>query len=148
MDTRRWLICIPEDPQFASFPLMCYCASTPPQDLFRFVKVCTLFYALLIIPFLSMAFLAMLHNRPTLYFRSYSLSGTPSVPYAPIPLSFTFYFPCTLHLFPHFQFIHTSSFTCVEHCLYVSRLSVHSSFRHYRFSILVHCRTRKWYKGW
>ena len=74
-------------------PLMCYCTSTPPQDLFRFVKVCTLFYTLLIIPFLSMAFLAMLPNCPTLYFHSYSLSGTPSVPYTPIPLSFTFYSP-------------------------------------------------------
>ena len=62
-------------------------------------------------------------------------------PYSP------FILPYALHLFPRFQFIHTSSFTCVEHCLYVSRLSVHSSFRHYRFSILVHCRTRKWYKG-
>ena len=93
MDARRWLKCIPKDPQFTSFPLMCYCTSTPPQDLFRFVKVCTLFYTLLIVPFLSMAFLAMLHNRPTLYFHSYSLSGTPSVPYTPIPLSFTFYSP-------------------------------------------------------
>ena len=93
MDARRRLKCIPKDPQFASFPPHVLLHFHPSTRFISLVKVCTLFYALLIVPFLSMAFLAMLHNRPTLYFRSYSLSGTPSVPYTPIPLSFTFYSP-------------------------------------------------------
>src|SRR6266511_3214235 len=72
---------------------------------FRRLKVCTLFYLLLIFLFLSMTFLCIVPNSFERSLCLYFLSGTPSVPYAPIhmhnllfpPICFTLVSPFSIH---------------------------------------------------
>ena len=149
MNARSWLKCIPKDPQIASFPphvLLHFHPST------RFISLCKGVHTILYTSNHSFPF----HGIPchasqsphTLFSFIFLIWDTICTIHPYSPKFRLFYFPYVLHLFPRLQFIHTYSFTCGEHCLYVSRLSVHSSFRYFHFSILVHCSIGQWYKGW